>query len=151
MKSQTFASADVIHCGESEQNYISTSIHRLPPRKVIQNRLQFSYLVLRTGKTTTQKRTNNGFHNTKIILVSGLYRVDSGFWIPCKWNLDPRLQTLAEFRILQDESRIPKPRISNSGGKNFAVFFNPDCPTWGQLMTAQAFVLKEGNTMKYTG
>ena len=34
--------------------------------------------------------------------------MDSGLWISCKWNLDPRFQTLAGFRILWDESLIPK-------------------------------------------
>ena len=94
--------------------------------KVIQNRLQFSFLVLRTGATTkrrlkrnwamptprhkTERTNHNGFDNTK-----------NGFRIPCKWNLDPRFQTLAGFRILWNEFQIPKPRISNSDSKNSRI------------------------------
>ena len=63
-----------------------------------------------TPRHKTERTNHNGFDNTK-----------NGFRIPCKWNLDPRFQTLAGFRILWNEFQIPKPRISNSDSKNSRI------------------------------
>ena len=48
----------------------------------------------------------------------GLWMPQTGFRIPCRWNLDSDYQSSVEFLIPWAEIRIPKPRILDSTGKN---------------------------------
>ena len=63
-----------------------------------------------------------------IYLPSGIYEIfrqmvsTPGFLIPCQRNLDFGFQSLAGFRILCVELRIPKPRIPDSTSKHFQHF-----------------------------
>ena len=48
----------------------------------------------------------------------------TGFRIPCQWNLDSRLQSLARFEIPLARFRIPKSRVPLFTSKNFSYSGN---------------------------
>ena len=78
---------------------------------------------------------------SKTVFDSWFHAVNSGFWIPCQFNLDYRFQSLAEFRIPWAIFRIPKPRIPDSTKK----FLIPDSTNKYVLDSGIRFASLEAN------
>ena len=75
-----------------------------------------------TGESGHRNRISPPLRESKTVLDSGFYAVDSGFQVRdsscCQWNLGSEFQSLVGFRIPWAVFRIPKPRILDSTRKN---------------------------------